>query len=203
MKRLNKEFFKKSSMEVGRELLGKYLVHNTSKGKIIGKIVELEVYGGTIDKAAHSYKGRRTNRTEVMYSEGGVCYVYLIYGMYNCLNFVCSEKDNPEAILIRAIEPIENTELMCENRYNKPLNECSKKQLINLTNGPGKLCKALNIDRSLNGESLENDTIYVFEDKHENFEIVETTRIGIGYAEEAQDYLWRFYIKDNPYVSRK
>src|SRR3712207_5690773 len=93
MKRLNKEFFKKSSMEVGRELLGKYLVHNTSRGKIIGKIVELEVYGGIIDKAAHSYNGRRTNRTEVMYSEGGVCYVYLIYGMYNCLNFVCSRSE--------------------------------------------------------------------------------------------------------------
>lgn len=204
MKKLQLDFYKKDSITLSKELLGKYLVHNTEEGQLIGKIVEVEAYKGVIDKAAHSYGGKRTKRTEVMFMEGGIAYVYLIYGMYNCLNIVASLKDIPEAVLIRALEPISNIEFMCKNRYNKSKEQCSKKDIINLTSGPGKLCKAFNITKEHNGMDLTGDKLYLLEDEnHEEFEIVETTRIGIDYAEEARFYPWRFYIKDNPYISKK
>lgn len=204
MKKLQLDFYKKDSITLSKELLGKYLVHNTEEGQLIGKIVEVEAYKGVIDKAAHSYGGKRTKRTEVMFMEGGIAYVYLIYGMYNCLNIVASLKDIPEAVLIRALEPISNIEFMCKNRYNKSKEQCSKKDIINLTSGPGKLCKAFNITKEHDGMDLTGDKLYLLEDEnHEEFEIVETTRIGIDYAEEARFYPWRFYIKDNPYISKK
>ncbi|MFX0548769.1 DNA-3-methyladenine glycosylase [Hathewaya histolytica] len=203
MDKLNLDFYRRDSIEVSRDLLGKYLVHSTEEGDIIGKIVEVEAYKGTLDKAAHSYGGKPTKRTEVMFEAGGISYVYLIYGMYNCLNVVASTKGIPEAVLIRSVEPIENIELMCRNRYNKSLKECKRREVINLTSGPGKLCKALGIDRSHNGLDLTSNKLYILEGKQEDFEIIETTRIGIDYAEEAKDFPWRFYIKDNPYISKK
>lgn len=204
MKKLQIDFYKKDSITLSKELLGKYLVHNTEQGELIGKIVEVEAYKGVMDKAAHSYEGKRTKRTEVMFREGGIAYVYLIYGMYNCLNIVASLEGVPEAVLIRALEPISNIEFMCKNRYNKSKEQCSKKDIINLTSGPGKLCKAFNITKEHNGMDLTGDKLYLLEDENqEEFKIVETTRIGIDYAEEARFYPWRFYIKDNPYISKK
>lgn len=117
--KVRKKLYKRSAIEVAKELLGKYLVHEYKGNKLIGKIVEVEAYMGIEDKAAHSYGGRRTVRTEVMYKEGGYTYVFQIYGMYYCVNIVTSEVDIPQAVLIRALEPIEGLEEMSRNRYKK------------------------------------------------------------------------------------
>ena len=203
MNKLNREFYNRDSIIVAKELLGKLLVHNINGQEIITKIVETEAYMGVIDKAAHSYGGRRTPRVEVMYGEPGYSYVYLIYGMYNCFNIVSNEVGTPQAVLIRGVEPIEGIDVMAQNRYNKPLELLTKNQIKGLTNGPGKLCKALAIDRSLNGLDLCGNKLYVLEGDNEGFEMVSAKRIGIDYAEEARDYLWRYYIKDSNYVSVK
>ncbi|KEH86099.1 MULTISPECIES: DNA-3-methyladenine glycosylase [Clostridium] len=201
MKRLNREFYTRDTIEVAKDLLGKIIVVK-NETKLLGKIVEVEAYGGISDKAAHSYGNRKTERTKIMYEEGGYVYVFQIYGMYNCLNIVSSKKDVPEAVLIRAVEPIENIDDFSKNRYGKDFNELTKYQQKNITNGPGKLCMAMNITKKFNGLDLCKDNIYIVDNKDE-FEIVASKRIGIDYAEEAKDYLWRFYIKDNKYVSKK
>ncbi|ABK60840.1 DNA-3-methyladenine glycosylase [Clostridium novyi] len=201
MKRLNREFYTRDTIEVAKDLLGKIIVVE-NETKLLGKIVEVEAYGGISDKAAHSYGNRKTERTKIMYEEGGYVYVFQIYGMYNCLNIVSSKKDVPEAVLIRAVEPIENIDDFSKNRYGKDFNELTKYQQKNITNGPGKLCMAMNITKKFNGLDLCKDNIYIVDNKEE-FEIVASKRIGIDYAEEAKDYLWRFYIKDSKYVSKK
>ena len=203
MKKLTEKFYNRDSVTVAQELLGKVLVHNINGKQLRAKIVETEAYGGIIDKAAHSYDGRRTKRVEVMYGKAGVSYVYLIYGIYNCFNIVVSEEGNPEAVLIRALEPLTAHDAMAQYRYKKSYSELNKKQILGLTSGPGKLCIAMAIDRSLNGADLLGEQLYVEEGESEHFETAATTRIGIDYAEEARDYPWRFYIKDNPYVSAK
>lgn len=172
---------------------------------LIGKIVEVEAYMGEQDKAAHSYGGRRTERNEVMYGEAGHIYVYFIYGMHYCFNVITEKINVPRGVLIRALEPIEGLELMALNRYNKTLDQLSSREIKNLTNGPAKLCAAFHITREHNGMDICDDDFYIAEDKKvgENFEIVRTTRINIDYSEEARFYTWRFYIKDNPYVSKK
>jgi DNA-3-methyladenine glycosylase len=204
MRRINREFYRRDSVTVAKELMGKYLVHVVDGGEIIGKIVEVEAYMGPDDKAAHSYNNRRTDRNEVMYGPAGYAYVYIIYGMYNCVNVVVKEPEIPQAILIRALEPVNGLEKMANLRYSKSYEGLTKRERIGLTSGPGKLCIALNIDRSQNGEDLCGDKLYILEEeKPEAFEMVETTRINIDYAEEAVHFPWRFYIKNNPYVSKK
>lgn len=204
MKKLERDFYNRDSVTVAKDLLGKYLVHVVDGEELIGKIVEVEAYMGPTDKAAHSYNNRRTERNEVMYGPPGFAYVYIIYGMYNCMNVVVEETGKPQAVLIRALEPVKGIETMSKFRYDKKYNELLKREKSGLTSGPGKLCKALNIDRSLNGEDLCKDKLYIFQDETEKkFEMVATTRINIDYAEEAKDYPWRFYIKDNPYVSKR
>ena len=138
-----------------------------------------------------------------MYGPPGVAYVYFIYGMYYCFNIVTQKEGIPEAVLIRAVEPVENIDLMAINRFKKPYEELTKYQKKNLTNGPGKLCMALNIGREQNGLDLCGDTLYLEEGQKQYFNIVATTRIGIDYAEEAKDFPYRFYIEGNPYVSAK
>lgn len=202
MKKLERKFYKRVSIEVSKDLLGKYLVHEYNNIKLISKIVEVEAYMGVIDKAAHSYGGRRTKRTEVMYMEGGYAYIYQIYGMYYCMNVVTSEVDNPQAVLIRAVEPVEGIEIMSKNRYGIEYEKLSNYQKKNITNGPGKLCMAMNISKKLNGEDLCKNRLYILDNK-EDFSIVSSKRINIDYAEEARDYLWRFYIEGNKYVSKK
>jgi DNA-3-methyladenine glycosylase len=204
MKKLDRNFYNRDSVTVAKELLGKYLVHVVEGKELIGKIVEVEAYMGPTDKAAHSYNNRRTERNEIMYGPPGFSYVYLIYGMYNCVNVVVEEPLKPQAILIRALEPIEGLESMSMFRYNKSINELSKREKLGLTSGPGKLCKALKIDRTQNGLDLCGNKLYIAkEDNQETFEMISTTRINIDYAEEAKYFPWRFYIKDNPYVSKK
>ena len=193
---IDKEFYNRSAIDVANDLLGKVLVREVDGRILKGKIVETESYIGAIDKACHAYNGRRTKRTEILYSDCGVAYVYFIYGLYHCFNVVTNEKDVAEAVLIRAIEPLNEFDYISQVRY--------KKQFKNLTNGPSKLCLAYLIDKDLNGDKLyEQGKIYLEESEENDFEIVKTKRIGIDYAEEAKDFLWRFYIKDNDFVSKK
>lgn len=202
---LEKDFFKGDCLSLSKELLGKILVRNINGLELKGRIVETEAYIGKIDKASHAYNGRRTARTETLYAEGGVTYVYLIYGMYHCFNVITGKKDEAEGVLIRALEPLNEFDYLSEKRFNKNnYNELNKSQRLGLTNGPGKLCKAFSIDKSLiNNPLYIKEELYIIDDGFKEFEIVETTRIGIDYAEEAKYFPWRFYIKDNPYVSKK
>lgn len=202
MSKLEREFYSKSSIQLGQELVGKILVHNINGQRISGRIVEVEAYMGVEDKAAHSYAGKRTKRTEVMYGIPGILYVFLIYGMYSCVNVVAGELDEPQAVLIRAIEPIEGLDKMSFNRYGRPFEELSEKERLNISNGPGKLCIAMGIDKASNGIDLCKEDFFIEADEY-NAEIISSKRIGIDYAEEAVDFLWRFYIKDNRFVSRR
>ncbi|MBP1888470.1 DNA-3-methyladenine glycosylase [Clostridium moniliforme] len=201
---LNKDYFKNNALDLAKDLLGKILVREID-GKIIkGRIVETEAYIGNGDKACHAYNGRRTKRTEILYSEGGVAYIYLIYGMYNCLNVVSGIREEAEAVLIRAIEPLNEFDYISKKRFNKGYDELKNSQKVALTNGPGKLCKAFSIERDLNWCKLyEKGDLYLTYDKFKDFNIITTKRIGIDYAEEAKDFLWRFYIEGNKYISKK
>lgn len=203
MKKLDREFYNRDTVTVARELLGKILVHEINGERVAGKIVETEAYMGVADKAAHSYGGKRTPRVEVMYGKPGVSYVFMIYGMYNCFNVITREEGIAEAVLVRALQPMEGIQTICQNRFKKSYEKLTKAQIKGLTNGPGKLCKALSIDRSLNEEDLCEGKLYIEEGDNVKFNIVSSKRVGIDYAEEAKDYLWRFYIEDSKYVSVK
>ena len=191
-------YLTKDSISAARSFLGKLLVvRDENGGRVSGMIVEVEAYCGIKDRAAHSYGGRRTARNEVTYGEGGHAYVFFIYGMYYQLNIVLGPVNHPHVLLIRAVEPIEGIEVMRSRRG--PMKD------TNLTSGPGKLCIALGIDRALNGEDLvDGEKIWV--EDHRSFgpdEIVVGKRIGIDYAGEDAELPWRFWVKGNPYVSKR
>lgn len=196
MVRLDLPFFQRDSITLAQNLLGKLLVREIDGARIVTKIVETEAYMGAEDKAAHSYNNRRTPRTEVMFGRAGIVYVYIIYGMYYCLNIVAAKEEIPQAVLIRGVEPIEGLDIIKKNRVIK------SEKIQDLTNGPGKLCQALNIDKTLNGSDLvlENE-LYILDNK-EKYETISAKRINIDYAGEYKEKLWRFYIKDNIYVSK-
>ena len=206
MKILNKAFYSTDTITLSKKLLGKVLVHKINDKVLKGIIVETEAYIGAIDKASHAYGGRRTTRTETLYGEPGIVYVYSIYGMYHCFNVICGKKDIAEGVLIRGLEPLDGLDEMSFNRFEKPYEELKKAQIKNLTSGPSKLCMAMNIDKSNNTKELIKENLLYIEDHNIEVSpsnIVETTRVGIDYAEEAIDFPWRFYIKDNPFVSKK
>lgn len=193
---LNRDFYIKDGVTLAKDLLGKILVKEIDGVLYKGRIVETEAYMGVIDKACHSYNNRRTKRTEAMYREGGYSYIYLIYGMYYCFNVTASIKDNPEAVLIRALEPLENKDLMLKIR--------KVKREIDIANGPGKLTKALGITSDDNNIDLTlGKNIWIEDDGYLPNKITETTRIGIDYAKEFKEKLWRFYISENNNVSKK
>jgi DNA-3-methyladenine glycosylase len=195
--KIQREFYVRSNtIRIARELLGKLLVVPDEFGnRVSGMIVEVEAYMGVTDKAAHTYGGRRTPRNEITYSIGGHAYVFFIYGMYNQLNIVTGPAEHPHVVLIRAVEPVEGIEAMRDRRGVMPDK--------NLTSGPGKLCIAFDIDRSLNGEDLLGERIWL-EDfkKFPAKDIAVGKRIGIDYAEEDAEKPWRFWVKDNIYVSK-
>lgn len=195
--RIERKFYMRDAVTVGKDILGKIIVKKTADGRIMsGRITEVEAYMGITDKASHSYGGRRTKRTEVMYKEGGYSYVFLIYGMYECFNVTVGREGDPQAVLIRGVEPLENKNLMWEKRKVKKEKDIS--------NGPGKLTKALGITREDNGADLvASENIWLEDDGYKVKDIVETTRIGIDYAEEDALKPWRFYIKDSIFVSKK
>ncbi|MFL0197850.1 DNA-3-methyladenine glycosylase [Clostridium sp. WILCCON 0269] len=203
MKKLDREFYNRDSIVVAKELLGKLLVHEICGRRISARIVEAEAYMGLIDKAAHAYGGKRTPRVEVMYGGPGYSYIFTIYGIHCCFNIVTREEGNPQAVLIRAAQPVEGVEWMARERYGKYFEELTKSQRKGLTNGPGKLCASLSIGSAFNGTDLCGDEVYVEEDGEQGIPIVSTKRVGIDRAEEAREYPWRFYIKGNEYVSMK
>lgn len=182
MQKLTRDFYTRDTIIVAKDLLGKYLVH-VNKGKTrIGKIVEVEAYLGSHDLAAHSAKGL-TNRTKVMFGPPGHAYVYLIYGIYHCMNVVTEPEGHASAVLLRAVEPIQN--------------------IKDRTQGPGLLCKAMHIDRRLHGHDLLSDELYIAEmEPTSPFKIVKKPRIGVDYAKHWAKRHLRFYIKDNPFVSK-
>ncbi len=202
--KLKREFYSRPTLDVAKDLLGKNLVHRVDGEKLVGKIVEAEAYIGPIDKAAHSYY-KKTKRNEVMFGPPGHAYVYRIYGVYNCMNTITQKEGEGTGVLIRAVEPVENIEIMAHNRYGMSIEDLEKRQILNLTNGPGKLCIAMGItNKNNNGMDLCGDTLWIEEAaEDETFEIIEATRVNIDYAEEAIHFPWRFYIKDNPFVSKK
>jgi len=190
-KRLSREFYTRPTLVVAKDLLGKYLVRRVGKKKLVGKIVETEAYIGPKDRASHSYGGKITDRTKTFYLKGGHLYVYLCYGIYWMLNIVTEKENKPEAILIRALEPI--------GKY-----DFSK--IKNSSNGPGKLCRWLEIDKSFNGEDLTKSKRIWLEDRGEKIkksQIKASRRIGVDYAREWAKKPWRFYISENPFVSRR
>lgn len=196
--KLPRDFYTRSNVvTVARDLLGKLLVVPTRNGaRVSGKIVEVEAYRGPQDRAAHSYGGRRTKRTETMYGIGGTAYVFFVYGMYNQFNVVTNAADAPHAVLIRAIEPVEGIDVMRRRRPGKTDHS--------LTNGPGKLCIALDIDRKLDAADLLGNRVWLEDgERVPRSRILSGPRIGIDYAEEWIDKPWRFWLKDNPYVSRR
>lgn len=197
---LNKEFFKRDTLSVAKDLLGKIIVKNDNGIIYKAKIVETEAYLGVDDRAAHTFGDRKTERNKIMYEDAGTVYVYQTYGIHFMLNFVTQDKNIPEAVLIRAIEPLNQFDKISLNRFGKIYNELTSYQKKNITNGPGKLTKALNIDKDLNGNNLFNQSFFV-EDDNSIFDIIIDKRIGIDYAQKAVDFPYRFYIKDNSYVS--
>ncbi len=198
---LSLDFFHRDARKVAEDLLGKIVVRNYMGYKLTGRIVETEAYVGKIDKASHAYNYKKTTRTEPLFKSAGIAYVYKIYGMYNCMNIVTGCEGDPQGVLIRAIEPIEGIEVMSENRFNKPFTKLKPREILNLTSGPGKLCIALNIDKSLNTHSILSEELSLYADDFKDFKIVYSKRIGIDYAEEAKAFLWRYYIEGNKYVS--
>lgn len=199
--KLPREFYLQDTLAVARHLLGKLLVHDAQEGRTIGRIVETEAYQGPGDKAAHSYNNLCSKRTEIMYGPGGHAYVFQVYGMHHCFNVVTRPAGSPQVVLIRALEPMDGLGLMARRRGLKELTPSIER---NLANGPGKLCQAMGINRELNGEDLCADRLYLADDGAAIAEtdVCQTPRINIDYAGEAKDYLWRFLVFDNPYVSR-
>lgn len=192
MKKLTRSFYYQNGIDLSKALLGKILVHNTDLGIIRGIITETEAYMGISDKASHAYKGLRSNRTEPMYHKGGTSYVYLIYGMYCCMNVVANHADIPEAVLLRSVLPYDEA----SKRLMLQLHPV--KQEKSLSNGPGKLCLAMGIDRSQNDQDLcaSGSDFYIADGgiKISGDQIHSGPRINIDYAEEAKEYPWRFFI---------
>ena len=186
-----KEFFQGDTYELASKVLGMYLVKEFGHARIVSRIVELECYTSN-DPASHSFRGI-TPRNSVMFDSGGIAYVYFIYGMYYCFNIVTDKFGVGGALLIRALEPISGIDIMLNNRKMSGLEQ--------LSNGPGKLCIALDINKKDNGKDLNCSDIKIYKSKTaENMEIVQTKRIGIKVGTELN---YRFYIKGNKYVSKK
>lgn len=205
MKRLPRSFYTQPVIDVARQLLGQVVRHQLHDGEIVtGMIIETEAYVGPEDKASHAYQSRRTARNESMYLSGGHAYVYFTYGMHHCFNIVTGPKHHPQAVLIRALEPIEGVETMLKLRSGKIM--ASRLKPTELCSGPAKLCQAMQIDLSHDGVDLLAGgelTILHGTTKVEDSQIVSTSRVGVHYAGEWAEKPLRFYIKQNRHVSRK
>ncbi len=203
--RVKRDFFVKDTLEVAKALLGKIILRKYKDKIIAGKVVETEAYIGPKDKASHAYLGKKTKRNQAEFFIGGYIYIYLVYGMYWQLNISTGKEGKPECVLIRALQPLLDF-------YSQDI-----KEMIKIANGPGKLCNYLKLDKSFYGEDLTKSKRIWIEDwsartKNDKIiysripekEIVKTSRIGIEYAGPYWSKIkWRFYIKNNPFVSRK
>ncbi|WP_042202073.1 DNA-3-methyladenine glycosylase [Paenibacillus camerounensis] len=199
---IGSELYSLPALQAAPLLLGRHLVRSTEDGEIRCRIVETESYGGAEDKGSHAFGGRRTARTDVMFREGGTIYIYLIYGMYHCLNIVTAGEGDPHAVLIRAVEPLTAADAGFMRSYRGTAGSTPR----GLSGGPGKLCRALQIDKRLNGLRLDRaDSPLRLEqgEEPESLDIVQSPRINIPYAEEYAPLPWRFYLRNSPYVSVK
>ena len=192
--KLPRSFYSRATLDVASALLGKVLVRRLGRRHLAGRIVETEAYVGPHDLACHASKGR-TPRTSVMFGPPGYAYVYMIYGFYFCLNVVTEPLGYPAAVLIRAVEPLENVDLMRQLR-NNPERE------TNIASGPGKLCMAMSIDKRLNGADLLGAAIWIEDRKLDPGPIGASPRVGVDYAGEFKEKPWRLYVEGNPHVSR-
>jgi DNA-3-methyladenine glycosylase len=197
MHKLPADFYLQDTVTAAQSLIGCYLARQEKGGHVIGRINETEAYVGPIDKACHAYQYKRTPRTEPLFAAGGIAYVYFIYGKYHCMNVVTEAEGTPCAVLIRGVEIVQGQESAASRRYQQKLDGLSPQQRRNLANGPGKLCLALDITRELNRASLLQDRLCICDAVAGHEKTVKTIqaapRIGIDYAEEAKDFLWRFY----------
>ncbi|MGD0495049.1 MAG: DNA-3-methyladenine glycosylase [Candidatus Bathyarchaeia archaeon] len=195
---LSRKFYERDTLTVAKELLGKFLVHENTEGTTIGKIVETEAYMGPEDKASHAYNNLRTRRTEVQFGPKGHAYIYQVYGMYFCFDVTSgSLVGKPEAILVRALEPIEGVELMIRRRSP------ARSRIFSLANGPGKLCIAMGISKKQNGTDLCVPPLCIEIGVTVNEkQVIQTTRVNVDYAKEWKHLPWRFLIKDSCFVSK-
>jgi DNA-3-methyladenine glycosylase len=191
--KITRSFYSRSTLDVASDLLGKVLVRRLGRHNLAGKIVETEAYVGPHDLASHASKGH-TPRTSVMFGPPGYAYVYMIYGFYFCLNVVTEPLGYPAAVLIRAIEPLENVDFMRELRKNP-------NRHTNIASGPGKLCMAMSIDKQVNGADLLGETIWIEDRKLDPGPIRTSPRVGVDYAGEYKDKPWRFFVDGNLHVS--
>jgi DNA-3-methyladenine glycosylase len=185
-------------LEVARECIGAVLVHETSEGVVAGRIVEAEAYRGPLDRAAHSFGGRRTARTQAMFGPAGHAYVFFVYGMHWNFNVVTGGEGEPHAVLIRAVEPLAGVELMASRR-------AMAAQSLELTNGPGKLCQAFAITREHYAWDLCASPLFLLAapSDAQRVRVARAPRVGIDYAGEWAKKPWRFFERENPYVSRR
>ncbi len=195
LQRYNREFFSGNTKIIAQNLIGSYLIRKAKKGVMVGKIIETEAYLGPNDKACHTFRYKKTKRTKTMYEIPGTWYVYLIYGMYHCLNIITEPEGIPCAVLIRQLYPIDGIDLMKKNRDTK-----IGKNYKNLLDGPGKLCLAFDITKEkFNGKDSCASDAKLFLTKGENIKPLEISshkRIGIDYAEEDKDKLLRFKLEE-------
>lgn len=190
---VDETFYQKPGLQLAKELIGYYVVHRLPEGELVARIVETEAYQGPEDRAAHSFGNRRTKRTEVMFGEAGRVYTYQMH-THTLMNIVAGPVGIPHAILIRAVEPIQGLDLMRQNRGEH------LKQ-VEWTNGPGKLTKALGITMDYYGHHWSRPPLFIAKGERVD-QVMAGPRVGIGNAGEAVHYPWRFYEKDNPYVSK-
>jgi DNA-3-methyladenine glycosylase len=196
MQKLGRDFYVRTDvMQIAKELLGKIVVTKFEGIYTTGRIVETEAYAGIIDKASHAYNNRRTNRTEIMFGDAGHAYVYLCYGIHHLFNVVCNTTNHPDAVLIRGIEPLEGIDTM--------LMRCNKKKPdASLGRGPGNASKALGIFTKHNGLDLQSRQLYLADDGTNGFNVAASKRIGVDYAAEHAEWLYRFFIPGNQHVSK-
>lgn len=202
---LPQSFFAGDTVETARALVGKYLVRRYGGCTLCVRLTETEAYVGRVDKACHAYNYRKTARTQTLFAPPGTAYVYLIYGLHCCLNFVTEPEGEPAAILIRGGEARGNLDSLAENRFHCKASELTAYQKKNLLNGPGKLCAALNIDRGLNGLPWGSPELFLCDSLYDAGlppcpgderppDVKCGKRVGIDYAGEAADFPWRFYV---------
>ena len=192
--KLGPNFYSRPAAEVAMGLIGKVLVRKIGKTRLSGMIVETEAYVGPHDLASHASKGK-TSRTSVMFGPPGRVYVYMVYGVYFCLNAVTDKLGYPAAVLIRAIEPLEGIDVMKKHRPKAVRH-------IDLGSGPGKICQALSINRELNGVSLGGRRLWIESFELDPGPIAKSARIGVDYAGEYKNKQWRFFALNNPNVSK-
>ena len=204
MARLSRAFYTGDTVDIARQLLGKIVVRRLESGELLaGRITETEAYVGRCDKACHAYNYRRTERTSTMFGPAGHAYIYLIYGMHHCLNFVTEPEGEPSAVLLRGIQPVAGIDTIRRLRFGDALMTAYRQ--AHFMDGPGKICQGLALTRAENGLDLTGDTLFLCDAPEDAGlppspallpqKVQRGKRIGVDYAEEAKDFLWRFWLE--------